>query len=117
MEDVPEESMAAPGEGIVQASSGPELEVVRELARKAHPDAIPELIDGGSVAEIMASVEPARSAYARVFQEVTDRQQERNTRPPLVPAGGSIAGAVDPDTLPAAEKLRRGVQAARRQGT
>ena len=91
-----------------------DLSVVRELARKAYADAIPELIDGGSVAEIMHSVEGAREAYARVHAEVKTRLEEQRSRPPVVPAGGSVAGGFDVERLPASEKLRLGVGAARR---
>jgi len=98
----------------VAEGAGDEMEVVRELARKAYGDAIPELIDGGSVSEIMGSVEAARSAYARVFAEVTEKQEAIRPGPPAVPAGGSSANVVDVDRLPASEKLRLGVSAARR---
>lgn len=91
-----------------------DLGVVRELARQAYADAIPELIDGGSVTEIMDSVDGARAAYARVFAEVQSRQSELRARPPAVPAGGSSPAVVDVDRLPASEKLRIGVGAARR---
>jgi hypothetical protein len=92
-----------------------ELSVVRDLARKAYADAIPELIDGGSVAEIMGSVEDARAAYARVLAEVKTQQASQHSRPPIVPAGGSAQAIVDVDRLPASEKLRIGVEAARRR--
>lgn len=83
------------------------LGLVRELARKAHPDAIPELIDGVDAAAIAASIEPARAAYARVKEELAREQPAR------VPAGGT-ALAIDPDRLPAAEKIRRGIAITKR---
>ena len=94
----------------VQEDAVEDLTVVRELARKAYADAIPELIDGGSVAEIMESVEPARAAYARVFADVASRQPG----PPRVPAGGSAPRGIDVERLPASEKLRIGVGAVKR---
>lgn len=100
-------------EGDVEGEEG-DLRIVRELARQAYADAIPELIDGGSVTEIMSSVEGARVAYARVFAEVQSRQGEERARPPVVPAGGSGPAVVDVDRLPVSEKLRLGVGAARR---
>lgn len=84
------------------------LEIVLELARKANPDAIAELIAGSSVDEVLASVEPAREAYARVYAEAAEA--EREVRPPAVPAGGSMVGSMDVERLPTAEKMRRGLQ-------
>lgn len=98
----------------VVAAAADELEVVRELARRAYADAIPELIDGTNVAEIMGSVEAARAAYSRVFAEVSATHEAVRQGPPVVPAGGSSARVVDVERLPAAEKLRLGVRAARR---
>ncbi len=98
----------------VGAEADDALEVVRELARRAYADAIPELIDGASVAEIMGSVEAARAAYSRVFADVSASQEAVRSAPPVVPAGGSSARVVDVDRLPAAEKLRLGVKAVRR---
>ena len=81
--------------------------LVRELARKAHPDAVPELIDGEDAAAIAASIEPARAAYARLREEIAREQPAR------VPAGG-MSPAVDPDRLPPAEKIRRGIAITKR---
>ena len=81
--------------------------LVRDLARKAHPDAIAELIDGEDVEAIAASIEPARAAYTRLREELA-----RET-PARVPAGG-IAPVLDPDRLPPAEKIRRGIDSTRR---
>jgi len=88
-----------------------ELAAVRELALRAHPDAVPELIAGGSVAELVASLEPARAAYRRIADAV-GQETDRVTPPaavPTVPAGAAPRLAVDPETLPAAEKIRRGL--------
>lgn len=97
-----------------EASEPEALSVVRDLARKAYGDAIPELIDGASVAEIMSSVDGARAAYARVFAAVQSAQEDRRSQPPAVPAGGSGTAIVDVDRLPPSEKLRLGVGAAKR---
>ena len=40
-----------------------DLGKVRELVLRAHPDVVPDLVAGSSVDELLASVEPARSAY------------------------------------------------------
>lgn len=81
--------------------------LIRELARKAHPDAVSELIDGEDAETIAASIEPARAAYARLRDELPREQPAR------VPAGG-MSPAVDPDRLPAAEKIRRGIAMSKR---
>jgi hypothetical protein len=107
IEETPQESEQA------SVSHGYNIEAVRDLARKAFPDTIPELISGESYDEVMASVERARAAYARIFMEVEERQTV--VKAPVVPAGGSSAPVVDLERLPAAEKLRRGVGEIRRR--
>ncbi len=82
-----------------------DLATVRDLIVRAHPDIVPELITGTSIAELTASVEPARAAYHRI---VTQPQRLAPAVPPPVPAGGAQQ-IVDPDRLPTAEKLRRGL--------
>lgn len=87
------------------------LGLVRELARKAYPDAVPELIDGADAEAIAASIEPARAAFARVKEQLAVEQPV--AAPIKVPAGGQTP-AVDPDRLPASEKIRRGIAATRK---
>jgi hypothetical protein len=91
-----------------------DLAAVRELVLKAHPDVVPELIAGTSVAELTASIEPAKAAYQRIAEAMASPLGGRTITPPAVPAGGS-APAIDPDTIPAAEKIRRGIEAAKRK--
>lgn len=88
-----------------------DLVAVREVVLHAYPDCVPELVTGKTVTELLASVEPARAAYARVAASVP--ASETPAAPPVVPAGGSSA-VVDPGDLPAAEKVRRGIANHRR---
>ena len=95
-----------------------ELELVREVVLRAHPDVVPELVAGGTVAELLASVEPARAAYARIVDARPAEVEEPvvvSVGPPVVPAGAATS-VVDPSTLPAQELIRRGVVAERRRG-
>ena len=69
-----------------------DVAMVRELARRAYPDAVAELIDGASAEEIEASIEPARAAYARGKNEI---EAARPAAVAQVPAGGVAAG-IDP---------------------
>jgi hypothetical protein len=84
-----------------------DLAAVRELVLRAHPDVVPELVTGETIAGLIASVEPARAAYARLTESLSIAQEAPPASP--VPAGGSAPIAVDPDRLPAAEKIRRGL--------
>lgn len=95
----------------IDAATTGDLALVRELARRAYPDAVPELIDGGTAAEIAASVEPARAAYARLRERLI-AERPAAIAVAAVPAGG-LPPVVDADRLPAAEKIRRGVAASR----
>lgn len=88
-----------------------DVDAIRELVLKAHPDVIPELIQGDSIAALLASVEPAQHAYSRVAESL---KSTAAIAPPMVPAGGSPPVTVDVDRLPAAEKIKRGLAASRR---
>lgn len=90
---------------IEAETAGDELAGVRELVLRAHADAVPELVTGATVAELLASVEPARAAYARIAERLAPAEPAA----PSVPAGGAGPVPVDPDRLPAPEKIRRGL--------
>src|SRR4051812_22722682 len=100
-----------PQEGTTGQQPVADLSKVRELVLKAHPDVVPDLVAGSSVDELIASVEPARSAYQRIADQVRTTESEVGTResdvtsdlrrrqwqrssdpivvqPPAVPAGG-----------------------------
>src|SRR4051794_12556980 len=97
-----------------------ELERVREVVLLAHPDAVPELVRGTSVDELLGSLEGAKAAYARIAEAVTPvssapvESGPAATPPPAVPAGAGSA-AVDPGSLPPQELIRRGVAAKARR--
>lgn len=86
-----------------------DIAAVREIVLRAHPDAVVELISGATIPELLASVEPARAAYARVVAAAGERERYDKTVAPVVPAGDAPAFAVDPDHLPPVEKIRRGL--------
>lgn len=88
-----------------------DVAAVREVVLRAHPDAVAELIAGATVAELLASVEPARAAFARVVAASSSDKIAGYGKPvaPVVPAGDALAFAVDPDQLPPVEKIRRGL--------
>lgn len=86
-----------------------DLTAVRDVVLAAYPDCIPELVRGETIAELLASVEPARAAYVRIAESVTTAiEPPAIPPPPTVPAGGSHT-VLDPTDLPAAEKVRRGI--------
>ena len=110
-EELAEEATTVSDEGDVVVEAPPEepgddLAAVRELVLRAHPDAVPELVSGATVGELLASVEPARAAYARVAERIAPAATA-----PVVPAGGAGPVPIDPDRLPAPEKIRRGLTA------
>jgi hypothetical protein len=94
-----------------------DLAVIRDLLCRVYPDAVPGLIAGETTADLLASVEPARAA-ARVAYERIQATTAPTYSPPAsvvsppsipVPAGGGAALPIDPDRLPASEKIRRGL--------
>lgn len=86
-----------------EAPAGTNLDAVRDLVLRAHPDAVPEMVAGDSVDALLASIEPARAAWRQVADRIGASPA------PVVPAGGQPAVAVDPDRLSASEKIRRGL--------
>ena len=106
-----EQGQAQPAASALTAE---ELAAVRELALRAHPDAVPELVTGASVGELMASLEPARAAYRRIAETVGQGAPPPVVAP-AVPAGDAPRLAVDVEALPAAEKIRRGLAGQRPQ--
>lgn len=104
----------APEPGIRPEATGDDPDVlrrVRDLVLQAHREVVPELIVGGSLTELLASIEPAREAYANLATRIeAERLPELPTATvPLVPAGGTGPAPLDLDRMPASEKLRRGI--------
>jgi hypothetical protein len=50
-------------------ATGIDMSQVRDLVLAAHPDVVPEMVQGATFDELMASVEPARTAYQRIAEE------------------------------------------------
>lgn len=98
----------APDAVVTDPPAGTDLDAVRELVLRAHPDAVPELVSGDSVEALLASVEPARAAWRQVAERIGG-----SSATPPVPAGGQQAVAIDPDRLSASEKIRRGLARSR----
>jgi hypothetical protein len=119
----------------VEPAGGDELGKVRELVLKAHPDVVPDLVRGSSVDELIASVEPARSAYQRIADQVRrvesgvgSRESEVKTsdvrpptsdpvvvQPPVVPAGGGT-NVADPGELGPTTKIAQALAARKGRG-
>jgi hypothetical protein len=124
--------------GVEPAGGGTQdLGKVRELVLKAHPDVVPDLVRGGSVDELIASVEPARSAYQRVADQVRGSSVRGSSaettvtaepgatvnaegsttvvvQPPVVPAGGA-SNVVDPAELAPTTKIAQALAARKRK--
>ena len=99
------------GDGAGAALGANDLAAVRELALRAHPQTVPELVGGDSVEAILASIEPAAAAYQRIAEGVAANAPAPVA--PVVPAGSAPPVAFDPERLPSVEKIRRGLAARR----
>lgn len=82
-----------------------ELDQVRNLILTSHTNIVPELVQGDTVADLVASIDHAREAYTRIL--------DSQPKPVTIPAGGNTPVTVDINTLPTSEKLRRGLAAQR----
>jgi hypothetical protein len=89
-----------------------DLAAVRELALRAYPETVPEMVGGESVAAILGSLEPAAAAYQRIVAGLVPSEPPVvMVAAPQVPAGGAAAVVVDAERLPSVEKIRRGLTA------
>ena len=88
-----------------------DLGKVRELVLKAHPDVVPDLVAGSSVDELIASVEPARTAYQRIANQVRTTEsgvgsrESEFTSPAATAVRPPISGAVAAVSIPARDRL------------
>lgn len=82
-----------------------DLDQVRELILVSHTDIVPELVQGSSVSDLVASIESAKQAYSRIA--------EAHPKPVTIPAGGNTPITIDINELPTSEKIRRGLAASR----
>lgn len=76
------ERESEPVDGSVGAG---DLARIRDLVLAAHPDVVPELIQGTTMDELMASIEPAREAYQRIASQ-TAAQASKPVATPKVAA-------------------------------
>ena len=126
------------GNQPIADSQQPETDLgkVRELVLKAHPDIVPDLVVGSSVDELIASVEPARSAYQRIADQVRTTESGVGSgesevptspaativrpptsdpiaiQPPVVPAGGAT-NVAEPGDLGPTTKIAQALAARR----
>lgn len=89
-----------------------EIGTLRAVLRQAHPDAVEELIVGETIAEVLASLAPAREAYQRLIARL-ERQEATVAAAPQVPAGGASV-RIDLDSLTADGLIKRGLERSRR---
>ena len=99
------------GDGAGATIGGGDLAAVRELALRAYPETVPELVGGDTVEAILGSVEPAAAAYRRIADGVAANHPAPVA--PTVPAGSAPPVAFDTERLPSVEKIRRGLVARR----
>lgn len=100
MTDIPEPPIPAPEDDLAQ---------VRQLILASHPDTVPELVTGSTIADLIASITPAQAAYSRVVESMPATTV-------TVPAGGNTPVLIEADTLPTSEKIRRGLAAIAKKG-
>lgn len=93
-------------ETIPSTETTPEenLAAVRALIIETIPNIVPELVTGSTVSQLFESIDDARSVFERIARDANALQ---------VPAGGNSPLLVNADQLPTAEKIRRGLAAAR----
>ena len=79
------EDETPPGE--IESLRAESIAIIRDLLLKAHPDVLPELVTGETLADLLESVTSAEAIFARVAEVIDTRRAQ--TKPPAVPAGGT----------------------------
>ena len=92
-------------------SNAGDLAAIRELALRAYPETVPELVAGDNVTALLASLEPAAAAYRRIADGISANAPAPAA--PVVPAGSAPPVTLDPDRLPPVEKIRRALASRR----
>jgi hypothetical protein len=84
-----------------------DLARVRELVLSANPDVVPEMVQGTTFDELMASVDPARDAYRRIVEQA--KAAEPGPRVATQPGGRGTA-LHDVESLSPLAKIREGLR-------
>lgn len=103
VDEVVHDSSPAADDAVDDAS------LLRDLVLKAHPDVVPELLRGGTVGELLASVPEARAAYARIVGQQAHVAPTASRAHPI-PGGGTVrTSPVNVEGMPAMAKIRSGL--------
>jgi len=107
---------APPAPATPVALAGDELTAARELVLRAHPNVVPELVSGATIAELTASVPTAEAAYQRIADALKPAVITGPTPKPTAPSvpAGAATQVVDLAKLPPHELIRRGVEQLKR---
>lgn len=97
-------------QGQAEVSPGVDVEKLRELVLRAHPEAIPELVRGETLEELEASARLATEVYRRIAESV--REAVRREAAASVPAGqpGRQTYLVNVEALSPAAKIAEGLR-------
>jgi hypothetical protein len=108
--DATVEALAA---GEATADETPdEGSLLRGLIGRAYPDIVPELVQGETLAEMLASIPAAQAAYARIVEVARAGAEHHNGRAGqlAVPAGAAVRSAgTSVEGLSAMAKIRAGL--------
>ena len=91
---IEEETQA--GAAATPPAPGVDLVKVRELVLKANPDVVPEMVGGDSFDALVASVDAARAAYARILASVQAAATAASGH-----GGGTTSAPASPGHVPA----------------
>lgn len=86
-----------------------DLNRVRDLVLAAHPDVVPEMVQGATFDELMESVDPAREAYQRIASQAADAAT-RQAAPRVAVQPGRGSTAVEIESLSPLGKISEGLK-------
>ena len=83
-----------------------DLHRIQDLVISAHPDVVPEMIQGQTFEELMSSIEPAREAYQRIANQAASRVEA----PKVAAQPGRGSAVADVERLSPLAKISAGLR-------
>lgn len=106
--DLAEPEQMVPDDAPAEQTAPDEAELLRDLVLRAHPDVVPELVQGATVQELLASLPLARAAWTNALERARQVMTPAET---AIPAGGTVrTTTLDPAGLSPLAKIRAGMR-------
>jgi hypothetical protein len=105
----PEVLLETPDGGDATATPD-DARIIRDLILQAHPDVVPELVQGTTLPELLASLPAAQEAWRNAVERLRQPSDGATPAAPTIPSGASVRSvSLDLDALTPLAKIRAAV--------